>query len=336
MIAHRRTDVADLNVLARDRMHRDGRLGDDEVLTGSRAFAVGDRVIARHNDRRADVVNGMRAEVIGVDAEARSVVLRTSTSGERHLDSSYLDDGWLDHAYALTAHAAQGATVDQSFVLGSDELYREWGYTALSRHRDQARFYVVSPGSVERALPGLEADHDPVAADVAAVLSPSRRKELALDVLDRTGPTAAERAVREARAEIERAEGRIAAMREERAALGKLQRGRRAAVDQDIARQEEAIERWSVQAKAVVPAAAPAPSGALMVDTAPGQLDADEVRVALLDPDEQMRRVLGSRPSSFRARDGWTREAIALVGRETPTLGSSPEPASIDDVGLDL
>jgi ATP-dependent exoDNAse (exonuclease V) alpha subunit len=33
----------------------------------------------------------------------------------------------LDHGYAVTAHRAQGATVDCAFVLGSDELYREWG-----------------------------------------------------------------------------------------------------------------------------------------------------------------------------------------------------------------
>jgi hypothetical protein len=45
---------------------------------------------------------------------------------KRTIDSTYLDEGWLDHAYALAAHAAQGATVDRSFVLGSDELYREW------------------------------------------------------------------------------------------------------------------------------------------------------------------------------------------------------------------
>jgi hypothetical protein len=32
-----------------------------------RAFGVGDRVIARRNDRRAGVVNGTRAEVVGVD-----------------------------------------------------------------------------------------------------------------------------------------------------------------------------------------------------------------------------------------------------------------------------
>jgi ATP-dependent exoDNAse (exonuclease V) alpha subunit len=67
------------------------------------------------------------AEVVGVDLERRTVSLRTADGTGRELSSSYLDDGWVDHAYALTAHAAQGATVDRSFVLGSDELYREWG-----------------------------------------------------------------------------------------------------------------------------------------------------------------------------------------------------------------
>ena len=58
------------------------------------------------------------------------------------LPEAYARGGSLDHGYALTAHLAQGATVDRAFVLGSDELYREWGYTALSRHRAEARFYV--------------------------------------------------------------------------------------------------------------------------------------------------------------------------------------------------
>ncbi|MCW2985661.1 MAG: conjugative relaxase, partial [Conexibacter sp.] len=241
MIAHRRSDVAELNALARERMHRDGRLGEEELVTETRAFAVGDRVIARRNDRRAGVVNGTRGEVVGIDTERGTASLLLADDTTRDIDSSYLDDGWLDHAYALTAHAAQGATVDRSFVLGSDELYREWGYTALSRHRDQARFYVVSPGSVERALPGLEPPQDAMADDVVAMLSPSRRKELALDLLDRAGPTAAERAVREAHGEIARAEERIASMRQERESTGRLQRAHRTALDQDITRQEEAI-----------------------------------------------------------------------------------------------
>jgi conjugative relaxase-like TrwC/TraI family protein len=335
MVAHRRADVAELNALARERMHRDGRLGDEELTTGTRAFSVGDRVIARRNDRRADVVNGTRAEVVGVDLEHRSVSLRAADGTARELDSSYLDDGWLDHAYALTAHAAQGATVDRSFVLGSDELYREWGYTALSRHRDQARFYVVSPGSVERALPGLEADRDALSEDVVAMLTPSRRKELALDVLDRAGGGATDRAVREAHEEIERAQQRIATMREERAELGRLQRSRRAAVDEDIARQEQAIERWSAQADAIAPAA-PSPREQAAEPTALSPPDLHDARVALVDREEAISRVLGARPSSFAAREAWVREAMQLVAHETPALDPAPEPATVDDFGMDL
>src|SRR5206468_8812731 len=78
---------------------------------------------------------------------------------------------------SLTAHAAQGATVDRAFVLGSDALYREWGYTALSRHRHEARFYVVSPGSVERALPGLERQPDRIAEDEIGRASCRERDE---------------------------------------------------------------------------------------------------------------------------------------------------------------
>ncbi len=70
-------------------------------------------------------------------------------------------DGHLDHGYAITAHRAQGATVDRAFVLGSDELYREWGYTALSRHRDEARFYVsATPTFLNETPPPLQAGED--------------------------------------------------------------------------------------------------------------------------------------------------------------------------------
>jgi conjugative relaxase-like TrwC/TraI family protein len=337
MIAHRRSDVADLNALARERMARDGRLGEEELMTDRRAFAVGDRVIARRNDRRAGVVNGTRGEVVGVDLGRRTVSLRTADGSGRDLDSSYLDDGWLDHAYALTAHAAQGATVDRSFVLGSDELYREWGYTALSRHRAEARFYVVSPGSVERALPGLEPDRDTVTDDVVAMLSPSRRKELALEVADRAAGGRAQYVRDGAQREIEAARRRIEAMRAEQAELGRLRRSRRAAIEKNIARQEEAVQRWSSQAETI----ADTPDlnrSALGVDhEVPARIDPDDARVAVLDPDMPYRRELGSRPASFRAREAWTREAVAPLGRDAPPLAPpSLEPAGLDDVGLDL
>jgi conjugative relaxase-like TrwC/TraI family protein len=336
MIAHRRSDVADLNALARGRMARDGRLGQEALMTDRRAFAVGDRVIARRNDRRTGVVNGTRGEVVGVDMDARSVAVRVADGTERTLSSAYLDEGWLDHAYALTAHAAQGATVDRSFVLGSDELYREWGYTALSRHRDQARFYVVSPGSVERALPGLEPQDDVLGEDVVAMLSPSRRKELALDVVDRAAHGRAQRARAEAQREIAAARQRIEAMRAEQAELGRLRRSRRAAIEQDIARQEEAMERWFAEAEEIAAAPVLEVSALRIEHEAPARIDPDAARVAVLDPDAPHRRELGGRPASFRAREAWTREAVALIGRDTPAPGPSVDPAGLDDVGLDF
>jgi hypothetical protein len=45
----------------------------------------------------------------------------------------------------MTAHKAQGATVDRAWVLGSDACYREWAYVALSRARAGTRLYLLNP-----------------------------------------------------------------------------------------------------------------------------------------------------------------------------------------------
>src|SRR3954469_7670683 len=87
---------------------------------------------------------------------------------------SYARAGHLAHGYALTAHPAQGATVDRAFVLGSEELYREWGYTALSRHREEARFYVsATPTFLNRASVPVSTAAD-AAREVTRTLSASR------------------------------------------------------------------------------------------------------------------------------------------------------------------
>ncbi len=140
MIANRRCDVADLNQRARERLRAGGRLGRDELVTDARAFAVGDRVLARRNARALDVINGDAGYVTEI-REGR-VAVELDAGRRITLPMAYVRAGHLDHGYALTAHLAQGSTVDRAFVLGSDELYREWGYTALSRHRIEARFYV--------------------------------------------------------------------------------------------------------------------------------------------------------------------------------------------------
>jgi Ti-type conjugative transfer relaxase TraA len=182
MVALRCRDVRDLNDRARDRMRAAGRLGPDEVQIAGRAFAAGDEVITVRNDRRLGVANGTRATVTAVDPTTRSVRVAV---GDEHLElpAQYLENEGLDHAYAMTAHRLQGATVDRTFVLGSDELYREWGYTALSRHRDSAHYYTLAE-QAQPSLPGLQ-DHDPLRDELAADLSRRRNKELASRIASR-------------------------------------------------------------------------------------------------------------------------------------------------------
>lgn len=174
MIAARRDDVRDLNQRARELLKETGRLPREQVTIGTRSFAVGDRVIGTRNDRAVGILNGQRGTVADIDCNRSSVDVQLD-KGARIT----LSDDRLDHAYAITAHRAQGATVDQSFVLGSEELYREWGYTALSRHRDSARFYIarrdIDAGN-DRDLPERR---DADIEDIAKLLRRSRAQELA-------------------------------------------------------------------------------------------------------------------------------------------------------------
>src|SRR5206468_5332557 len=125
------------------------------------------------------VVNGQAGQLIAIEQGRLTVEI---DDGRIQIPERYARDGHLEHGYASTAHRAQGATVDRTFVLGSDELYREWGYTALSRHRDEARFYVTAGRAFlnEAPLP-LQAEH--VGSHVARILEPSRGEQLALSRL---------------------------------------------------------------------------------------------------------------------------------------------------------
>jgi hypothetical protein len=317
MIAHRRADVAELNAAARERMRRDGRLGDKELETEQQAFAVGDRVIARRNDKRRDLVNGTRGEIVDVNLEQRTARVLTPHGEELAIDSTYLDNGWLQHGYALTAHAAQGATVDRSFVLGGDELYREWGYTALTRHRDAAKFYMVSPGSIERTLPGLEADEGRTFEDLRARLGATRRKTMAIEI------TCAEDDVQGTRERIDR-------LQEQQTRLRFWQRGRRSELDDRLTRQQEALERQDAHLTDARARAVPDPA-------APRERwEPSNLRAQLLDPPDRVVDVLGPRPTAVAERERWLRSVARLLGGRPARDLTDRRRTMDDDTGLEL
>jgi ATP-dependent exoDNAse (exonuclease V) alpha subunit len=127
-------------------MRASGRLGPDELALPVGAFAVGDQVLLRRNDRRLGVANGDRGVVTALDQARGGLVVDL---GRRRvvLDRPYLDGAQpsLMHGYAITGHSAQGLTCDRAFVLVTSEASREWCYTALSRGRQGNRIYAVMP-----------------------------------------------------------------------------------------------------------------------------------------------------------------------------------------------
>jgi ATP-dependent exoDNAse (exonuclease V) alpha subunit len=139
MIARENSARERLNTAARELMRARGLLGPQQTY-GSLVLAVGDRLICRRNDRRLDVDNGTRGTVRHLRRE--HLVIDTDAGLVRTLPASYVQEH-VEHAYALTCHCMQGATVESAFVVASSrDLTAGWSYTALSRARGQTHLYV--------------------------------------------------------------------------------------------------------------------------------------------------------------------------------------------------
>jgi conjugative relaxase-like TrwC/TraI family protein len=148
MIAARHADVDDLNRRARRRLAAAGVLGDD-VSIGERCFAVGDDVLATRNDYRIMLFNGTRATVTGIDGDARRIHAIDPDGHPMTIPFAYAEAGHLTWGYATTLHKAQGATLDQTFLLADDTLHRERSYSGLSRGVEANDVYLTVPDDEE-------------------------------------------------------------------------------------------------------------------------------------------------------------------------------------------
>ncbi|GAB2446754.1 hypothetical protein GCM10027062_30250 [Nocardioides hungaricus] len=125
--------------------------GDIEVnLADGTQASEGDLVITRHNDRRLRTLrggwvrNGDRWRVTAVHRDGSLQVQRVgiSTGGTVTLPAGYVADH-VDLGYAVTAHRAQGITVDTSHVVVSGSTTRENLYVSMTRGRDSNVAYVA-------------------------------------------------------------------------------------------------------------------------------------------------------------------------------------------------
>jgi hypothetical protein len=186
-----------LNQLARHNLRWMGKLGPDVEIAG-RMWAVGDRVIARRNDRHRDLDNGMRATITHLD-EHHGATIRLDSGSTRQLDPEYLA-GHVEHAYALTGHGMQGATVHWVGVIGQPhDFSRNWSYTALSRAREPVELYLIDePGRAEQERDEIAPSrrHGRIDGPLEQMSRRMRERDdedLALEQLDRPAPQTQQR-----------------------------------------------------------------------------------------------------------------------------------------------
>jgi len=144
--------VIELNQRARAERLLDGDTvaGSEVLLADGTQASEGDVVITRRNDRRLHtrrggwVRNGDRWQVTGVnqDGSLRVQRLGQGSGGEVVLPASYVAEH-LDLGYAVTAHRAQGLTVDTSHVVVTGSTTRENFYVSMTRGRKSNIAYVA-------------------------------------------------------------------------------------------------------------------------------------------------------------------------------------------------
>jgi len=179
VIASSRGDARRLNARLREQLLADGSLGADDLkvqLVGrstaagygepdgrERGYRRGEQVLVTANDYPRGLLNGTRGTVTAVDLTGRQLTVRLEDGRHVQLDETYLSSGQLTHGYALTAHKAQGVTVDVALLWGTHALTRETGYVAMSRGR-QANYLYATWDSLRRDTGDSDLDR-PLATD---------------------------------------------------------------------------------------------------------------------------------------------------------------------------
>jgi len=90
------------------------------------------------------VDNGDRGTITAVEPKSRWLTVGLDAGRQVRLPDWYLDAGWIDYGYALTAHRLQSTTVDRTFALATDDLYQQAGYSIATRARHETHFYLAA------------------------------------------------------------------------------------------------------------------------------------------------------------------------------------------------
>jgi hypothetical protein len=297
--------------------------------------------VCLRNAPKLGVVNGTRATITRINSAARTVEAVDDRGVQLTLPAGYLDAGHLTHGYAITGHKAQGLTCQHTYTLGTETLYREWGYVAMSRGRLTNQLY---HGPVDDGDDGLHhhVHHDdtsdltsrlrrsrteePITPEIAQLASDWRAtlRYLASKAVQQQPHLLAEhrRASQERAAVVRRIDGLEGQKaRTVGPALRRGARARRASVAAELERQRDRLARLDLtlaqldQRLACLPTTQQIAAARTRLHELDTQLRHNSrLRAAYLaaDPPPYLEAALGHRPPGRADRDRWERVATAI------------------------
>ena len=142
MLAHSNRDVNELNAMARSILIKDGKLSAEShkvsTYKGEIDLALGDKIVFKKNDKHLNVSNGETAKVIGFELDKQQNIKSMMVESDQGGKVSKIDlDSYqhFKHGYANTIHSSQGMTVENAYILASENMNANLTYVALTRHK---------------------------------------------------------------------------------------------------------------------------------------------------------------------------------------------------------
>lgn len=142
MLAHSNRDVNELNFMARSILIKDGKLSAEShkvsTYKGEIDLALGDKIVFKKNDKHLNVSNGETAKVIGFELDKQQNIKSMMVESDQGGKISKIDlDSYkhFKHGYANTIHSSQGMTVENAYILASENMNANLTYVALTRHK---------------------------------------------------------------------------------------------------------------------------------------------------------------------------------------------------------
>ena len=142
MLAHSNRDVNELNAMARSILIKEGKLPAEShkvsTYKGEIDLALGDKIVFKKNDKHLNVSNGETAKVIGFELDQQQNIKSMMVESDQGGKVSKIDlDSYqhFKHGYANTIHSSQGMTVENAYILASENMNANLTYVALTRHK---------------------------------------------------------------------------------------------------------------------------------------------------------------------------------------------------------